>query len=108
MAGYRGCRASPARSAQWQSHGPIQWVAILRRGTPQAGAWVAESGIQGFAAGEARLDRVPVRDRRLVEQPAQVDLAAVEHRREVDEAAVEVADDDVEPLERLEPERHVD
>src|SRR5262245_22695627 len=37
MAAYRGCRAPHARSAQWQSHGPIQWVAILRRGTRPGG-----------------------------------------------------------------------
>ena len=37
MVAYRGCRASPARSAQWQSHGPIQRVPILRRGTRPGG-----------------------------------------------------------------------
>src|SRR5688572_16419234 len=37
MAAYRGCRAVPARSAQWRSHGPIQWVPIRRRGTRPGG-----------------------------------------------------------------------
>src|SRR5688500_1434012 len=37
MAAYRGCRAVPARSAQWRSHGPIQWVPIRRRGTWSGG-----------------------------------------------------------------------
>src|SRR5215213_2504872 len=37
MAAYRGCRAVPARSAQWRSHGPIQPVPIRRRGTRRGG-----------------------------------------------------------------------
>ena len=37
MAAYRGCRAPPARSAQWQSHGPIKWAVSLRRGTRPGG-----------------------------------------------------------------------
>src|SRR3954454_18671929 len=39
MAAYRIRPARPprARSAQWQSHGPIKWVAILRRGTRPGG-----------------------------------------------------------------------
>src|SRR5262249_38706915 len=37
MAVHRGCRAPHARSAQWQSHGPIKWVAILRRGARPGG-----------------------------------------------------------------------
>ena len=33
----RGCRAVPARSAQWRSHGPIQRAPIRRRGTRPGG-----------------------------------------------------------------------
>ena len=62
------------------------------------------AALERLPAGEAGLDAVPVRDRRLVEQPAQVDLAAVDHGGEVDEAALEVADDDVQALELLQPE----
>src|SRR5688572_23298530 len=30
-------QGGPARGAQWRSHGPLQWVPILRRGTPPGG-----------------------------------------------------------------------
>jgi hypothetical protein len=48
-----------------------------------------------------------VADGRLVEEPAQVDLAPVDHGGEVDQASLEVADDDLEPLEAVEAEREL-
>src|SRR3954470_7394874 len=40
----RGWRAVAARSAQWQSHGPIKWVPIRRRETPPGGRVGRASG----------------------------------------------------------------
>src|SRR4051812_37037212 len=40
----RGWRTVPARSAQWQSHGPIKWVPIRRRETPPGGRMGRASG----------------------------------------------------------------
>src|SRR4051812_43173853 len=59
-------------------------------------------------AGEPAGAVVPVADRALVAQPAQVDLLALPQRREVDQPAVEVADDDVEALEHLQHERDLE
>ena len=64
--------------------------------------------LEGLAAAEAGLRRVPVADGRLVEQPAEVDLLAAEQRGEVDQAALEVAHDHVELLQVVEAERHLE
>src|SRR3954453_4010167 len=49
---------------------------------------------EGPAAGDAGLRRVPVGDVILAEAPAQVHLAPVAFRREVDQAGLDVAQDD--------------
>src|SRR3954470_14064934 len=64
-----------------------------------------EPGIQREPAGVAGLRRVPVPDLRLVDLPAQVDLAPFTQGGEVDQAGLEVAHEQVELLEALEPER---
>src|SRR3954452_14134146 len=48
---------------------------------------------------EARIDLVPVRDLVLAFLPAEVDLAAVAHGREVDQSALEVAHDHLDRVE---------
>src|SRR5215217_8094638 len=50
--------------------------------------------IEGLSATESLLDLVPVVDPVLAELPAEVDLAALAHRGEVDQPAVDVAYDD--------------
>src|SRR3954452_9566886 len=67
-----------------------------------------EPGIQREPAGVAGLRGVPVPDLGLVDLPAEVDLAPVAQGGEVDEAGLEVADQQIHLLELLEPERRGD
>src|SRR5215470_14761443 len=64
-----------------------------------------EPGIQREPAGVAGLRCVPAADLRLVDLPAQVDLAPFAQGGEVDQAGFEVAHQQVQLLEALEPER---
>src|SRR5262245_26971479 len=66
-----------------------------------------EPGIQREPAGIAGLRRVPLPDLRLVDLPAEVDLAPIAQRGEVDQAGLEVANEQIELLELLEPERRI-
>src|SRR3954469_5372908 len=56
-------------------------------------------GIERAAAGESLADPVPVCHGRLAVEPAELDHLAVALAREVDQAAVEILDDDAERLE---------
>src|SRR6266511_679296 len=60
------------------------------------------SSVEGLAATVARIHVVPVRDVVLAELPAEVDLAPVDHGREVDQTAVDVAKHDPGLLDGLE------
>src|SRR4051812_4731558 len=55
----RGCRAVPAEGGQWQSHGPLQRVPILRRGTRADGC--GGCGINHQPAAMARATNVRLR-----------------------------------------------
>src|SRR5262249_35186200 len=55
--------------------------------------------LQRLASGEAGIGVMPEADLVLVQQPAQVDLLAVADRREVDQAAVDVTQHDVDRFE---------
>src|SRR6188472_2958038 len=59
--------------------------------------------LQRLSPREPRLELVPVPDPLLPELPAEIDLAAVAKRREIDQPAVEVAKDDPDGLELDEP-----
>ena len=82
MAAYRGCSAPQVRSAQWQSHGPIKHVAILRRGTRPGGR--GGRGIGHLPPGILR----PVPDRYAI---AQVTPHPWEDEHEVNAFAGELA-----------------
>ena len=56
---------------------------------------MAATWLERLAAGKARLQVVPVADLVFTLDPAEVHLAVVADRREVDEAAVEVAQHDL-------------
>src|SRR4051794_35239934 len=58
--------------------------------------------VERLAATEARIQVVPVGHVLLAELPAQIDLPLVRDRREVDQAAIDVAQDDPGLLDRLE------
>src|SRR5689334_7689430 len=67
-----------------------------------------EPGIQREPAGVARLRGVPLPDLGLVDLPAEIDLAPITQGGEVDQAGLEVANEQIELLELLEPERRID
>src|SRR3954471_2995347 len=66
-----------------------------------------EPGIQRQPAGVAGLRGVPLPDLRLVDLPAQIDLAPVAQGGEVDQPGLQVAHQQVELLELLEAERRL-
>src|SRR4029079_1255293 len=55
---------------------------------------VLKDSVERLSATVTRVEIVPIVDCVLSQLPAEVDLAIVEHAGEVDQAAVEVADDD--------------
>src|ERR687892_1141506 len=64
--------------------------------------------VERLAATVARVELVPVVDLVLAELPAEVDLLARDHRREVEQAAVDVAEDDPRLLHHLEQAPHLE
>src|SRR5262245_51197065 len=86
-------------------------IAAVRAGCGRArnsvGSPRSES-VERLTAGVASFDVVPVRDLLLAELPAQEDLAAVDQRREVDQPAVHVTDDDALGLEAPEEVPHLE
>src|SRR5215211_97597 len=69
---------------------------------------MAQSSVKWLPAPVPGLEVVPVGDRILAELPAQIDLLAVADRREVDQAAVDVAHHDAGLLEGGEQPSHLE
>src|SRR5262249_3454723 len=93
----RGGRVRGGR-ALTQSRGRARADALRRS--------LGAAALQRPTAGEARVGLMPEPDLVLVEQPAEIDLLAVANRREVDQAALDVAQHDVDGLEL--PERQAE
>src|SRR3954454_24951935 len=102
----RRARSRASRTLGSSSTTRIRTQAILRL--------EAEKCVRGLVRVEreparvAGLGAVPVADGGLVDLPAQVDLATVAQGGKVDQAGLEIADQQIELLEVLEPERRGD
>src|SRR5436190_21041804 len=67
-----------------------------------------ESLVERLAATVARVHVVPIADVVLAELPAEIDLAPVDQRREVDETTVDVAQHDPGPFDGLQQPPHLE